>query len=135
MPRFILKSTIGDAILARNGEMHASLFFGPLGLEPRIYKTRAGAERGAAARSNRRVVELDQHGHEIEAARAIDITDILKVRLVHSQDGFTWEGTLAEAFARFDLNEDEQVEITGSLASTDRYSPEDGLWTLTVVRS
>jgi hypothetical protein len=62
---FILKSIRTDSILCRDGEMRASCLVGPNQYEARIYKTRAGAERGAAARPWRRVVELDKDGCEV----------------------------------------------------------------------
>jgi hypothetical protein len=62
---FIIKSTKCDAIVGLDGEVYASNTFGPLGRTPKLYKTRAGAEREAAKRLWRKVVELDQHGCEV----------------------------------------------------------------------
>jgi hypothetical protein len=63
---FILKSTKTDAIVAHDGEIRPSSSFGPLGLQPKLFKTRAGAERAASQRVWRKVVELDRHGCEVK---------------------------------------------------------------------
>lgn len=65
---FIIKSTKTDAILGNDGEVRASMFYGPLGYAPKTYKTRAGAERAVNGNSWRMVVELDKFGCEIKGA-------------------------------------------------------------------
>jgi hypothetical protein len=65
---FIIKSTKTDAILGNDGEMRASMFYGPLGFSPKIYKTRARAERAIQGNySWRKVAELDNNGCEVRA--------------------------------------------------------------------
>jgi hypothetical protein len=63
---FIIKSTKTDAIIAATGELRPSHAFGPLGLQPRLYKTRKGAERAIGEHTWRKVIELDQYGCEVK---------------------------------------------------------------------
>jgi hypothetical protein len=62
---FIIKSTKSDSILGNDDEVRPSFCFGPLKLQPKLYKTRRGAERRTQDNPWWKVVELDQHGCEI----------------------------------------------------------------------
>jgi hypothetical protein len=64
MATFIIKSTKTDAIVGATGELRPSSSFGPLKLSPKLFKTRAGAERAIKGNEWRKVVELDQNGCE-----------------------------------------------------------------------
>ena len=61
------------------------------------------------------------------------VAGFLRVRHTHTQSKDTWEGTLADFCASFDIDEDEQVMISEDLARQDKYSPVDGLWKLEAV--